>query len=34
MSGSKQLVKVKFPPLLQGRAFGPQCLDGLFYNVM
>lgn len=34
MSGSKQLVKVKFPPLLQSRAFGPQCLDGLFYNVM
>lgn len=34
MSGSKQSVKVKLPPLLQGRAYGPQCLDGLFYNVM
>lgn len=34
MSGSKQSVKVKFPPLLQGRACGPQCLDGLLCNVM
>lgn len=34
MSGSKQSVKVTFPPLLQGRAYGPQCLGGLVCNVM